>query len=189
MEVVVLDVDVENRRLSLGHKQLEENPWDVFETVFTPGSIHKGTIQTQADKGMIVTLPYGVEGFAPLRHLAKEDNTTAKVDETLDFKVIEFSKENKKIILSHSRVYQDAQAAVRTKEKTQALTEEEATRRTVRRLQDNIEKTTLGDITALAKMKSDLEKSEKAERKSKAASKSKKDEEEAESQVEEGTEA
>ena len=188
MEVVVLDIDVENRRLSLGHKQLEENPWDVFETVFTPGSIHKGTIQAQADKGMIVTLPYGVEGFAPLRHLAKEDNTTAKVDETLDFKVIEFSKENKKIILSHSRVYQDAQVAERTKERTQALTDEEATRRTVRRLQDNIEKTTLGDITALAKMKSDLEKSEKAERKSKAASKSKKDEEEAESQVEEGTE-
>jgi len=188
MEVIVLDVDVENRRLSLGHKQLEENPWDVFETVFTPGSIHKGTIQGQADKGMIVTLPYGVEGFAPLRHLVKEDNTTAKVDETMDFKVIEFSKENKKIILSHSKVYQDAQVAERTKEKAEALTQEEATRRTVRRMQDNLEKTTLGDITALAKMKLDLEKSEKAERKSKVASKSKKDEEEAESQVEEGTE-
>ncbi len=188
MEVIVLDVDVENRRLSLGHKQLEENPWDVFETVFTPGSIHKGTIQGQADKGMIVTLPYGVEGFAPLRHLVKEDNTTAKVDETMDFKVIEFSKENKKIILSHSKVYQDAQVAERTKEKAEVLTQEEATRRTVRRMQDNLEKTTLGDITALAKMKLDLEKSEKAERKSKAASKSKKDEEEAESQVEEGTE-
>ncbi|MGB4205090.1 MAG: 30S ribosomal protein S1 [Bacteroidales bacterium] len=189
LEVIVLDVDVENRRLSLGHKQLEENPWDVFETVFTPGSVHKGTIQGQADKGMIITLPYGVEGFAPLRHLVKEDNTTAKVDETLDFKVIEFSKENKKIILSHSKVYQDAQAAERSKEKAEALTEEEATRRTVRRMQDSLEKTTLGDITALAKMKSDLEKSEKAERKSKAASKSKKDEEEAESQVEEGTDA
>jgi small subunit ribosomal protein S1 len=109
IEVVVLDVDEENRRLSLGHKQLEENPWDVFETVFTVGSIHKGTIGQPTDKGMLVILPYGVEGFAPTRHLQKENGNIATTDESLDFKVIEFSKENKKIILSHSRVYQDLQ--------------------------------------------------------------------------------
>ncbi len=161
MEVIVLDVDAENRRLSLGHKQLEENPWDVFETVFTPGSVHKGTILNQADKGMVVTLPYGVEGFAPMRHLNKEDNTTPKVDETLDFKIIEFSKENKKIIVSHSRVHQDVVASERSKERAKASTEEESTRRTVRRIKDSIEKTTLGDIAALASLKSDMEDAEK----------------------------
>jgi small subunit ribosomal protein S1 len=166
MEVIVLDVDAENRRLSLGHKQLEENPWDVFETVFSPGSIHKGTVLNQADKGMIVTLPYGVEGFAPMRHLTKEDNTMPKVDETLDFKIIEFSKENKKIIVSHSRVYQDAVASERSKEKAKAITEEESTRRTVRRIKDSIEKTTLGDIAALASLKSDMEDAEKITKKS-----------------------
>jgi small subunit ribosomal protein S1 len=177
MQVIVLDVDAENRRLSLGHKQLEENPWDVFETVFSPGSVHKGTILNTADKGMIVTLPYGVEGFAPMRHLVKEDNTTPKIDETLDFKVIEFSKENKKIIISHSRVYQDAVAAERSKEKSQAVGEEESTRRTVRRMNENMEKTTLGDIEALANLKSDMEESEKASKKAKAKEAAKKDEE------------
>ena len=118
IEVVVLEVDVENRRLSLGHKQLEENPWDVFETLFNVGSVHKGTIINSADKGVIVSLPYGVEGFAPQRHLLKEDNTTAKVEETLDFQVIEFSKENKKIILSHSKLWQDATADTKTKEQS-----------------------------------------------------------------------
>ncbi|MBE0662031.1 MAG: 30S ribosomal protein S1 [Bacteroidales bacterium] len=177
MQVIVLDVDAENRRLSLGHKQLEENPWDVFETVFSPGSVHKGTILNTADKGMIVTLPYGVEGFAPMRHLVKEDNTTPKIDETLDFKVIEFSKENKKIIISHSRVYQDAVAAERSKEKSQAVGEEESTRRTVRRMNENMEKTTLGDIEALANLRSDMEESEKASKKAKAKEAAKKDEE------------
>ena len=104
---MVLDIDVDNRRLSLGHKQLEENPWDVFETVFSVGSVHSGTIVNMNDKGAIVALPYGVEGFAPLRHLIKEDGSHAKEEEILDFKVIEFSKENKKIILSHSKVHQD----------------------------------------------------------------------------------
>ena len=105
MDVVVLDIDEENRRLSLGHKQLEENPWDVFESIFTIGSIQQGTIISTSDKGVVVSLPYGVEGFCPNRHLKKEDGTTAKMEETIDFKVIEFSKENKKIILSHSRIW------------------------------------------------------------------------------------
>jgi small subunit ribosomal protein S1 len=123
IDVIVLDVDVENRRLSLGHKQLEENPWDVFETVFALGSVHKGTITGTSDKGVVVALPYGVEGFAPQRHIVKEDNTQAKVEETLEFKVIEFSKENKKIILSHSRIFQDTAAE---KSKEAASTKESA---------------------------------------------------------------
>ena len=105
IDVIVLEVDVENRRLSLGHKQLEENPWDVFESIFTINSIHKGTIISTNDKGGVVSLPYGVEGFVPNRHLAKEDGTNARADESLDFKVIEFSKDNKKIILSHSKTF------------------------------------------------------------------------------------
>ncbi len=171
LEVVVLDVDAENRRLSLGHKQLEENPWDVFESIFTVGSIHKGTIVGQADKGMIVTLPYGVEGFAPARHLVKENNTQAKVDETLDFKVIEFSKENKKIILSHARIAQDAAASERSKERTESKSQEDPTKQAVRRLKENLEKSTLGDIEALANLKSDMELSEKTIKKVKAKEK------------------
>ncbi|MEA5109777.1 30S ribosomal protein S1 [bioreactor metagenome] len=161
IEVMVLDVDVENRRLSLGHKQLEENPWDVFETVFSVGSVHKGTITSASDKGMVVALPYGVEGFAPLRHLVKEDNSTAKVDESLDFKVIEFSKDNKKIILSHSRIFQDATSAERVKESAAKESAENSTKRAVKKLKDNLEKTTLGDLEALANLKSDMEQSEK----------------------------
>ena len=107
IQVVVLEIDKENRRLSLGHKQLEENPWDVFETIFTVGSIHQGTIIEMLDKGAVVQLPYGVEGFATPKHLIKEDGSQAKVDEKLDFKVIEFNKDSKRIILSHSCIFED----------------------------------------------------------------------------------
>jgi len=171
IDVIVLDVDVENRRLSLGHKQLEENPWDVFETVFTIGSVHKGTILNSSDKGVVVTLPYGVEGFAPARHIAKEDGVTARVDETLDFKVIEFSKENKKIILSHSKVYNDVATAEKSKENAVKETAEQSTKRAVKKLKDSMEKTTLGDLEALANLKSNMEASEK-----KAAAKKKSEE-------------
>ncbi|MCK9422444.1 MAG: 30S ribosomal protein S1 [Bacteroidales bacterium] len=156
IEVLVLDVDVDNRRLSLGHKQLEENPWDVFESVFAVGSVHKGTIVSMNDKGAIVALPYGVEGFAPLRHLNKEDNTQAKEEESLDFKVIEFSKENKKIILSHSKIHQDEINAERNKENKIGLKKEKDTKKAVKKLKDNLEKTTLGDIDALANLKADM---------------------------------
>ncbi len=168
IEVIVLDVDVENRRLSLGHKQLEENPWEVFETVFNVGSVHKGTITSSTDKGMVVSLPYGVEGFVPTRHATKEDNTMAKVDESLDFKVIEFSKENKKIILSHSRIFQEATAAERQKENAAKESAETSTKRAVKKLKDNLERTTLGDLEALANLKSDMEQSEKKARNKKA---------------------
>ncbi len=162
IDVVVLDVDEENRRLSLGHKQLEENPWDIFETVFTVGSTHKGTIIEMNDKGTVVALPYGVEGFAPTRHLQKEDNSKVKMDDSLDFKVIEFSKDNKKIILSHSRIWQDTQADEKAKENAVARKEEKATQRAVKKVKDNVEKTTLGDISALANLKSNMEKEAKA---------------------------
>jgi small subunit ribosomal protein S1 len=111
IEVVVLDIDKENRRLSLGHKQLEENPWDVFETIFSVDSIHEGTIVELFDKGATIALPYGVEGFATPRHLVKEDGSQAQLEEKLEFKVIEFSKAAKRIILSHSRVFEDDKKA------------------------------------------------------------------------------
>lgn len=169
IEVMVLDVDVENRRLSLGHKQLEENPWDVFESVFAVGSVHLGTIVSMSDKGAIVALPYGVEGFAPLRHLGKEDGTQARDEEALDFKVIEFSKENKKIILSHSKIHQDAQNAEKNKEAKLGLKKEKDTKKAVKKLKDNLEKTTLGDIDALANLKADMVKAEELAREPKPA--------------------
>jgi small subunit ribosomal protein S1 len=184
IEVVVLDVDSENRRLSLGHKQLEENPWDVFETVFTVGSVHSGTVVNANEKGLIVSLPYGVEGFVPSRHAVKEDGSHVKVDEVLEFKVIEFSKDNKKIILSHSRIFQDDVKTDRDKADDRAKKDQRSTKRAVKKLQDNLEKTTLGDLEALASLKEDLEKQEK-----KAKAKKKADEEvkvtvEAETKVE-----
>lgn len=157
IDVVVLEVDVENRRLSLGHKQLEENPWDVFETVFTIDSVHKGTIVSAAEKGVIVALPYGVEGFAPMRHIQKEDNTTAKVEETLDFKVLEFSKENKKIIVSHTKIFQDKAAAEKAAEKSDIKQKDKGTKKAVKKIKDNIEKTTLGDLDVLANLKTEMD--------------------------------
>lgn len=154
IDVVVLEIDKDNRRLSLGHKQLEENPWDVFETVFTVGSVHPGTIVELLDKGAVVQLPYGVEGFATPKHLVKEDGSQAKVDEKLDFKVIEFNKDSKRIILSHSRIFEDeakAEKAEARKAKRAPRKQEEAPV-----LSTPVEKTTLGDIEALAALKEKL---------------------------------
>ncbi len=167
LEVVVLEVDGDNRRLSLGHKQLEENPWDVFETVFTVDSIHKGTVMSSMDKGAIVTLPYGVEGFAPLRHLHKEDNTLARVDETLDFKVIEFSKENKKIIVSHTKTFQDKMYKKKEAEKAEEQRKEQTASKAVKKLKDNLERTTLGDLSVLADLKEEMVEGEVADAKAK----------------------
>jgi len=164
IDVIVLDIDVDNRRLSLGHKQLEENPWDVFESVFALGSIHSGTIVSLNDKGAIVALPYGVEGFAPLRHLNKEDGSHSKEEEILDFKVIEFSKENKKIILSHSKVYQDAAAGERRGETDESKKKSKEPKKVVKKVKDNQEKTTLGDIESLANLKVEMNKAEELER-------------------------
>ncbi|MBS5436455.1 MAG: 30S ribosomal protein S1 [Prevotella sp.] len=155
IEVQVLEIDKESRRLSLGHKQLEDNPWDAFEDVFAVGSIHEGTIFEMVEKGAVVALPHGVEGFATPKHLVKEDGTTAKKGETLEFKVIEFNKDSKRIILSHSRIHEDAAKAARG-EATRKAKRPAAKREEQPKLTTPVEKTTLGDIEALAALKEKL---------------------------------
>ncbi|MBP9637653.1 MAG: 30S ribosomal protein S1 [Bacteroidaceae bacterium] len=163
IEVMVLEIDKDNRRLSLGHKQLEENPWDVFETLFGVGSVHEGTIIEVMDKGAVIALPYGVEGFATPKHLVKEDGSQAKLDEKLEFKVIEFNKDAKRIILSHSRIFEDAsKAEERAEKKAQRKAQQTTTGNANRReentasTQNQAASTTLGDIDALAALKEKL---------------------------------
>jgi small subunit ribosomal protein S1 len=162
VDVQVLDIDKENRRLSLGHKQLEENPWDVFETIFTVDSVHEGTVIDLFDKGAVISLPYGVEGFATPRHLVKEDGSNVKMEEKLDFKVIEFSKSAKRIILSHSRVYEDTKKSDDTTVKKKPAAPKAAAK-TVKAPKDTSEKTTLGDISELAALRTQMEENEKNE--------------------------
>jgi small subunit ribosomal protein S1 len=154
IEVVVLEIDKDNRRLSLGHKQLEENPWDVFETLFVVDSVHEGTVVEVFDKGAIIALPYGVEGFVTPKHLVKEDGMMAKVEEKLMFKVIEFNKSAKKIIVSHSRVFEDERRAAEVQVKK---AETETIKKSTRKVKSNLEKTTLGDISELAALKEEME--------------------------------
>ncbi len=161
IEVVVLEIDKENRRLSLGHKQLEENPWDVFETIFTTDSVHEGTIVEIFEKGAVIALPYGVEGFATPRHLVKEDGSQSKVEEKLTFKVIEFSKAAKRIILSHSRTFEDEKKADETAKKKEVAKD---AKKGVKKVKDSLEKTTLGDISELAALKSQMESDESGEK-------------------------
>ncbi|MDR2469552.1 MAG: 30S ribosomal protein S1 [Tannerella sp.] len=153
IDVQVLEIDKENRRLSLGHKQLEENPWDVFETIFTIGSIHEGTIIDVMEKGAVVSLPYGVEGFATPKHLVKDNGVSATADEKLLFKVIEFSKDAKRIIVSHSRVHEDEQKQVKKKETSGEKRTRAPRKETVETIELNMEKTTLGDIEELAALR------------------------------------
>ncbi len=157
IDVQVLEIDKDNRRLSLGHKQLEENPWDVFETVFTVDSIHEGTIIEMLDKGAVISLPYGVEGFATPKHLVKEDGAQAQLDEKLEFKVIEFNKEAKRIILSHSRIFEDVAKAEAKAEKKAAAKKNNKKEETPM-IQNQAASTTLGDIDALAALKEQMEK-------------------------------
>ncbi len=165
IDVVVLEIDKENRRLSLGHKQLEENPWEVFESIFTIDSVHEGTIIDIFDKGAVVALPYGVEGFVTPKHLVKEDGSTAKVEDKMEFKVIEFNKSSKRIILSHSRIFEDAK---KTEEVTEKKSKASSTQKAVKKLKDNLEKTTLGDISELAALKTELEENQKKGKKKSA---------------------
>ncbi|NLC50586.1 MAG: 30S ribosomal protein S1, partial [Bacteroidales bacterium] len=162
IEIQVLEVDKENRRLSLGHKQLEENPWEVFETVFTVGSVHEGTVVELLDKGAVISLPYGVEAFATSKFLVKEDGSQAQLDEKLDFRIVEFNKDSKRILVSHSRTFEedqtDAQKSTDSKKKP-------SSRRTSRKKDDvaasapstSVEKSTLGDIEELAALKEKLD--------------------------------
>ena len=157
LEVVVLEVDQENRRLSLGHKQLEENPWNEYENTYSVGSVHEGTVTAVSEKGATITLAEGVTGFCSNRNLVKEDGTTAKEGEKLPFKVTEFSKGSKKITLSHTRTFEEARREESRKEVREKESESNSTQKAVRKLKDNLEKTTLGDISSLADLKSRLE--------------------------------
>ncbi|MDH4460483.1 MAG: 30S ribosomal protein S1 [Flectobacillus sp.] len=160
LEVVVLELDADNRRLALGHKQLEENPWDTFESIFTVGSLHKCTVISKNDKGATLELPYGIEGTAPLKQLAKEDGSTVEVGEQVDFKVIEFNKDDRKIVLSHTRVYNDAKEEVVQEEKKK-------TAKDVEKLAATVEKSTMGDLDALTALKAQMEDSAREEAKKK----------------------
>ena len=154
IEVLVLEIDKENRRLSLGHKQLEDNPWDTYETLYTPGSVHTGKITDMMDKGAVISLNEGGEGFATPKHLVKEDGTQAQMGEELEFKVIEFVKDTKRIILSHSRTFEEAKVEKKAAPRKHAAKKEEAPVNNV------AAGTTLGDIDALAELKAKLEKGE-----------------------------
>ena len=164
LEVVVLEVDQENRRLSLGHKQLEENPWNEYENTYSVGSVHEGTVTALVEKGATITLAEGVTGFCSNRNLVKEDGTTAKEGEKLPFKVTEFNKGSKKITLSHTRTFEEVKREEAKKEAREKETEANTTQKAVRKLKDNLEKTTLGDISDLADLKSRLEAEEKAKK-------------------------
>ena len=154
IEVVVLEIDKENRRLSLGHKQLEENPWDVYETIYTPGSIHEGKITEMMDKGAVITLNEGGEGFATPKHLVKEDGSQAKQGEVLPFKVIEFNKNSRRIILSHSRTFEDEKEDVKPARK-------HTTKKQDTPVINNVAaSTSLGDLDVLAELKQKMEKGE-----------------------------
>ncbi len=161
LEIVILEVDRENRRLSLGHKQLEENPWETFETVFEIGSIHQGTITEISAKGATVVLPYGVEALASKKNIVKEDNTTAAVDEVLDFKIVDFNKNARKIAVSHTQIFRDAEFEEVKEKRASAKAENANTAKKIKTMQDSQEKTTLGDLDALSKLKSEMEKGEK----------------------------
>lgn len=153
IEVVVLEIDKENRRLSLGHKQTEEDPWDSFGAVFSVGSVHQGKIVELMDRGAVIELPHDVEGFATPKHLVKEDGTQAQLGETLDFKVIEFNRDSKRIIVSHSRIFEDEQKG----KQQEAQAERAETRQTIRQENAQVEKSTLGDLDALAELRDKME--------------------------------
>ncbi|MCB0734554.1 MAG: 30S ribosomal protein S1 [Bacteroidetes bacterium] len=157
LEVVVLEIDQENRRLSLGHKQLDENPWDTFESIFTEGSEHEGTIIEINDKGATVTLPYGVEGFAPTKHLKKEDKSTPKVDEALTFRIIEFNKDQKRIIVSHTDIWKEQERARVDSEKTAKAKSAKKASKMVDQLNRGNEVSTLGELDQLAALKAKME--------------------------------
>ncbi|MGN0068204.1 MAG: 30S ribosomal protein S1 [Prevotella sp.] len=154
IDVVVLEIDKENRRLSLGHKQLEENPWDTYESLYTPGSVHTGKITELMDKGAVITLNEGGEGFATPKHLVKEDGSQAQLGEELEFKVIEFVKDTKRIILSHSRTFEQA------KEETKHTRKHTAKKDAAPAINNIAASTTLGDLDALAELKAKMEKGE-----------------------------
>ena len=153
MEVIVLEIDRENRRISLGHKQLEENPWEVFESTFVEGSVHQGTIIDNKDKSGIVALPYGLEGICPARHMRTESGANAKVDDTLDFKVIEFNKDARKIVVSHTATFEEMEEKPSKGKSSKGSNTSAA----VKSVNASSEKSTLGDLDALTALKKKME--------------------------------
>ena len=158
LEVLVLEVDLENRRLSLGHKQLDENPWDTFETIFTVGSVHEGTVLKIEDKSATIALPYGVEGYAPIKQLQREDKTVAKEDETAEFKVTEFNKENKRIVVSLTAVWKQEVVEEKKADEKKRNDEKEKATKAAKKLNESNEKSTFADVEGLAALKAQLEK-------------------------------
>ncbi|MBO7265499.1 MAG: 30S ribosomal protein S1, partial [Alistipes sp.] len=158
LEVVVLEINKDNRRLSLGHKQLEENPWNGFESQYGVDSVHEGTVTEVTEKGVVVSLGENIEGFCPARHAVKEDGATLKAGEKADFKVLEFSKATKRITLSHSRIFEEAKREAVAAEKAERRAAADATKNTVKKINAQVEKTTLGDIAGLAELKAQMEK-------------------------------
>lgn len=165
LDVIILEIDKDSRKLSLGHKQLEENPWDTFADVFPEGSTHEATILRRDDRGAIVLLPYGLEAFAPIRHIKKEDGTLAEVDEQLPFKVIEFNRDDKRILVSHSRFYSDAKRSADQADKEAVKSEKQAAKKAVKQVNSNTEKSTLGDLSAFSQLKEQLKSEETTESK------------------------
>ncbi len=172
LEVMVLELDVDNRRLALSHKHLEENPWDTFETVFNTGSVHKCTIMSVTEKGAVLELPYGIEGFSSTRNLVKEDGSKSEVGETLDFKVLEFSKDDKRIVLSHKAMYSQEEEKVEAPKK--------AAKKSAPKANKDAEKSTLGDLEALSALKDKMEDAKKPVKKAPAKKAEKKEEEKTE---------
>ena len=161
IDVIILGIDKDNRKLQLGHKQLEEDPWNALEDTFGIGTIHEGTVIKKDDKGAIVQLPYGLEGFAPNRHLSKEDGTTVGADQTAQFVVIEFDRNEKRIVLSHTRIWEQAKMEEKEAIRKEARTEADKTKKVVKTIQSKVEKATLGDLSALAQIKERLQQDEK----------------------------
>jgi small subunit ribosomal protein S1 len=156
LDVIVLEVDKDNRKLSLGHKQLEENPWDTFENLFPVGSVHEATVLRRDDRGAIVLLPYGLEAFAPIRHVKKEDGNLAEVDETLPFKVIEFNRDDKRILVSHTRFFSDVKKDGEEKEKTEKKKQDKDAKDDLKKTQNKVERNTLGDLDVFSELKEQM---------------------------------
>jgi small subunit ribosomal protein S1 len=165
IQVIILSIDKEGRKLQLGHKQIEEDPWNSLEDTFSIGSIHEGTVVKKDDKGAVVQLPYGLEGFAPARHLAKEDGKIIVADEIANFMVIEFDRSDKRIVLSHTRLWEQEKEEEKQVQIKEKKAEHESTKKAVKTIQSKVEKSTLGDLSALASLKAKLDSDEAAEAK------------------------
>jgi small subunit ribosomal protein S1 len=157
IDIIILGIDKENRKLQLGHKQLEEDPWNTLQDTFAIGTIHEGTVSRRDDKGAIVQLPYGLEGFAPNRHLVKEDGKSIAAEETAQFMVIEFDRNEKRIVLSHTRIWEQGKVDEKEAAKKEARVEADKTRKAVKTVQSKVEKATLGDLGVLADLKKKME--------------------------------